>query len=659
MGHRSLIAYAQMNGTFNIHYSHWGAHNLKLCEKITETTPLGGENDMEPKYLGELASALTGMADENDMEVSGAMVEKQDTRNINPEPDKHSVQFEELLDYCIEAGDIEAIYVVEQDFTTHGYVYENVSFAEEQDGAFFYKPSFMSTGEPQNIGNLQGMISGMRTQLKALVDDDVLSADEAHTRFKDKLYDRFERGMGMHILAQSPIVNEDDFSTRQKAFIETTGSSRILSEMVPHRYKDIEPWQVPDGFDLNPTTSQIESVVEELLEDTGTQTGTTTQDDSSVTENKTLTDFSSTTSVEDEQQSPHTSLTEAYSLSNIDVDDLPPVELEPTGHGRRDIQVKIGENLYSGFCMPNNLREEFHSYREATRGFSRNLTKVHECTACRDRDNGIPHGYLTTSDNVGAFKGTYTCPNSWREEWLTSTKIGHREAENWELSATVNGVDRRIIDDESSDEPREYVFTIEKRAEPDFESDVIGSSEVSVTEPDEDIPRSYTEGELPTKTIEGETNGKSWVLEITFAPETVKCEWTRVNDDGEPVEYVYEETDDRGASAYNVIGTTNSGTSDVDVNEDEYEGPIHTETLDMECQSYASNRDCESTDFDQVWPNSPLSKNELNPHHISPDDVPNSVSHLSRITNQVENIPEEETLKQTFGLLALLIEQQY
>lgn len=41
MGHRALVAYERPDGSYNLHYSHWGARNLQLKQAVTPETPLG------------------------------------------------------------------------------------------------------------------------------------------------------------------------------------------------------------------------------------------------------------------------------------------------------------------------------------------------------------------------------------------------------------------------------------------------------------------------------------------------------------------------------------------------------------------------------------------------------------------------------------------
>ena len=61
MGHRALVAYERTNGQYTLHYSHWGAANLKLKHRITAETPFGGEgtdSTWAKQLLAELADGL-------------------------------------------------------------------------------------------------------------------------------------------------------------------------------------------------------------------------------------------------------------------------------------------------------------------------------------------------------------------------------------------------------------------------------------------------------------------------------------------------------------------------------------------------------------------------------------------------------------------------
>ncbi|MBB6090895.1 hypothetical protein PNP85_04745 [Halobacterium salinarum] len=57
MGHRALIAYERIDGQHTLHYSHWGAANLKLKHQISAESPLGGE-DTDSKWAKQLLAEL-------------------------------------------------------------------------------------------------------------------------------------------------------------------------------------------------------------------------------------------------------------------------------------------------------------------------------------------------------------------------------------------------------------------------------------------------------------------------------------------------------------------------------------------------------------------------------------------------------------------------
>jgi hypothetical protein len=41
VGHRALVAYERADGRYDVHYSHWGAHDWSLATLITENFPYG------------------------------------------------------------------------------------------------------------------------------------------------------------------------------------------------------------------------------------------------------------------------------------------------------------------------------------------------------------------------------------------------------------------------------------------------------------------------------------------------------------------------------------------------------------------------------------------------------------------------------------------
>jgi len=61
MGHRALVAYERTDGQYTLHYSHWGAANLKLKRRISAESPFGGDDTDSSgrnRLLAELADGL-------------------------------------------------------------------------------------------------------------------------------------------------------------------------------------------------------------------------------------------------------------------------------------------------------------------------------------------------------------------------------------------------------------------------------------------------------------------------------------------------------------------------------------------------------------------------------------------------------------------------
>jgi len=57
MGHRAPVAYERTDGQYTLHYSHWGAANLKLKHRISAESPFGCE-DTDSKWAKQLLAEL-------------------------------------------------------------------------------------------------------------------------------------------------------------------------------------------------------------------------------------------------------------------------------------------------------------------------------------------------------------------------------------------------------------------------------------------------------------------------------------------------------------------------------------------------------------------------------------------------------------------------
>ena len=61
MGHRAPVAYERTDGQYTLHYSQWGATNLKLKHRVSAESPFGGDNTDSKwgkQLLAELAEGL-------------------------------------------------------------------------------------------------------------------------------------------------------------------------------------------------------------------------------------------------------------------------------------------------------------------------------------------------------------------------------------------------------------------------------------------------------------------------------------------------------------------------------------------------------------------------------------------------------------------------
>ena len=95
MGHRALVAYERTDGQYTLHYSHWGAANLKLKHRISAESPFGGD-DTDSKWakqlLAELADGLE--ADAVDGYLAG---EDRPSTVVEPKPRATGLTLDEIV----------------------------------------------------------------------------------------------------------------------------------------------------------------------------------------------------------------------------------------------------------------------------------------------------------------------------------------------------------------------------------------------------------------------------------------------------------------------------------------------------------------------------------------------------------------------------------
>src|SRR6056297_541556 len=129
MGHRALVAYERPDGTYNLHYSHWGACNLKLAHEITAATPFGGENtgaEGPQSVYEQLQTASTYRADGIDMGFESST-------SVEPEPRALRVTFDEILEEHLDYLSHEALYLVSETFEITPYRTFWLGFSHQVD----------------------------------------------------------------------------------------------------------------------------------------------------------------------------------------------------------------------------------------------------------------------------------------------------------------------------------------------------------------------------------------------------------------------------------------------------------------------------------------------------------------------------------------------
>jgi hypothetical protein len=117
MGHRALVAYERPDGTYNLHYSHWGACHLRLTNEITADTPFAGEHDGQdaPRAVYEQLQTASS-ASSDDWEQSELL-----PADVEYEPRSVGVTFDELLEEHLNYLSHEALYDVSTSFEVTAY----------------------------------------------------------------------------------------------------------------------------------------------------------------------------------------------------------------------------------------------------------------------------------------------------------------------------------------------------------------------------------------------------------------------------------------------------------------------------------------------------------------------------------------------------------
>ena len=164
MGHRALVAYERTDGQYTLHYSHWGAADLKLKDRITAETPFGGE-DTDSKWaeqlLAELADGLE--TDAVDGYLAG---EDRPSTVVEPKPRATGLTLDEIVADHLDYLHHEAFFVVSTTFEVT--VYRTLWFGLQYDSETVEQEETVGNGalatvrwydgEPEQVGHTPSFV---------------------------------------------------------------------------------------------------------------------------------------------------------------------------------------------------------------------------------------------------------------------------------------------------------------------------------------------------------------------------------------------------------------------------------------------------------------------------------------------------------------------
>lgn len=184
MGHRALVAYERTDGTYNLHYTHWGGCNLRLKHRITEATPYG--SDCPSQWAREAHQSLTA-GEDPDTVAERYHIDGSCPTDVEPIPRTTNVTFEDALSDHLDYLTHEAFYVVDREFGVTAYrtLWSGLQYdAESVDtqptvGLGAIRTVRWYDGEPVSDGYARGEFAGMKRVVGKMVDRGVFDAEAA------------------------------------------------------------------------------------------------------------------------------------------------------------------------------------------------------------------------------------------------------------------------------------------------------------------------------------------------------------------------------------------------------------------------------------------------------------------------------------------------
>lgn len=208
MGHRCLIAYESDDGTYNVHYSHWGGHaELPLKAAISEGSPLGGASK-EPAFVNDFLAMLE---DGFDGEVSGKLTEAQSSTEVEPEPKATGVSLREATHEMLDFLHHEAFYVVDADFNVRAFrtwrlnpPEDGEPFERDVGNGVLVEASFGEDGKPEHLSGYEGRFRGAKMAADTMMECGGVSREAANEWLVNVARTLVDQHSGMDIPPFSP-----------------------------------------------------------------------------------------------------------------------------------------------------------------------------------------------------------------------------------------------------------------------------------------------------------------------------------------------------------------------------------------------------------------------------------------------------------------------
>jgi hypothetical protein len=196
MGHRALVAYERTDGQYTLHYSHWGAANLKLKHRISAESPFGGE-DTDSKWAKQLFTELADGLEADAVDGYLADTDRPSTV-VEPTPRATGLTFDEIVAEHLDYLHHEAFFVVSTTFEVTAY--RTLWFGLQYDSETIEQGETVGNGalvtvrwhdgEPVGDGHLQGQFAALKDVVGDMLDKGVFTSSTARQYLKQKLAER-------------------------------------------------------------------------------------------------------------------------------------------------------------------------------------------------------------------------------------------------------------------------------------------------------------------------------------------------------------------------------------------------------------------------------------------------------------------------------------